>query len=304
MRLLVLLAAATVARTEVVRWSPLDATGKVKTSLTVKLAGTGSCVDTYTTAGDIAYRCGRGNSLYFPCWRDGPNPTEFVLCTYSPWQSTVWRLRSPRLLLYPGVTYLDDAYSPWAIELNNGDRCTLFQGAHSAIRRGGRELVVDYYCDRDHIVLLRNLRRGRVWRIGAARWIDLRVGYELLGDRTIRRAIFGGFPPAMERQRKAAAEAVAEARRVVHRRAPRAGLNLVWVRLTLPDAQWAHVIFSSIDGAGSFAVLHHVNGRWVDASDFKPYCTTLPRDVRRQLFLNRYIWKTPPYLAPPGELRC
>src|SRR6266571_8846038 len=73
-------APATLAKTEVVRGSPFDATGIVKKSLTVKPIGTGSCSDTYTTVGDIAYRCGRGDGLYFPCWRDGPNPTEFVLC--------------------------------------------------------------------------------------------------------------------------------------------------------------------------------------------------------------------------------
>jgi hypothetical protein len=297
-------APATVGKTEVVRWSPFDAAGNVKKSLTVKILATGECVDTYTTAGDIAYRCGRGHFLYFPCWRDGPNPTEFVLCTGDPWASTVSRLRSPRLLLYPGVTYRDAPYAPWAIELNDGDRCTLFQGAHSAVRRGGHELVVDYYCKRAQIVLLRNLRRGPVWRIGAARFVNLRVGYKLLGDQTIRRAIFGGLPPPMERQRELGSQAVAEARRVVHRQAPRASLDLVWLRLTLPDARWAHVIFSSTGGKGWFAVLHHVAGRWEDASSFRPYCEKLPRHVRRQLFLNRYTWKQPPYLAPPGETRC
>jgi hypothetical protein len=268
--------------------------------------GTGRCADTYTTAGDIAYRCGRGNYLYFPCWRDGPNPTEFVLCTGDPWTTSVSRLRSPGLLLYPGATYLDNAYSPWAIELSGGEHCRLFQGAHSSIHRGKRTYVVDYYCDRDNLVLLRNLRRGLVWRIGAARYVNLKVGYKLLGDRTIQRAFFGALPPPMERERKLAARAVAAARVVIHRGAPRAHLDLAWVRLTLPDAQWAYVLFSSTGGKGWFALLHREDGQWIDASAYKPYCKTLPQRVRRQLFLDCQTWNPPPdwSSASPGEQRC
>jgi hypothetical protein len=299
------LGSAEPTRTEIIRWSPFNSRGVLKNALRVHRLGSGRCTDTYTTAGDIAYRCGRGSYVYFPCWRDGPNPTEFVVCTGDPWTSSVSRLRSPGLLLYPGVTYLDDAYSPWAVELAGGEHCRLFQGAHSAIHRGKRTYVVDYYCDRDNLVLLRNLRRGLVWRIGAARYVNLKVGYKLLGDRTIRRAFFGALPPPMERERKLAAQAVAAARVVIHRDAPRAHLELAWVRLTLPDAQWAYVLFSSTGGKGRFALLHREDGRWVDASSYKPYCKTLAPRVRRQLFLSRTP-NPPPYgsLAPPGEQRC
>jgi hypothetical protein len=296
----------TPTRTEIVRWSPFDAQGVVKKTLRVHPKGRGRCSDTYTTAGDIAYRCDQGNLLFFPCWRDGPDPTEFVLCTGTPWTSSVERLRSPGLLLYPGVTYLDDPYSPWAVELAGGEHCRLFQGAHSSIHRGSRTYVVDYYCDHNNLVLLRTLRRGRVWRIGAAHYIDLKHGYRLLGTRMIRRAFFGGLPPPMERQRKLAAQAVATARRVIQLRAPHAQLDLTWVRVNLPDVQWAYVLFSSTAGKGSFALLHRRDGRWVDASSYKPYCTRLPRTVRRQLFLTRKTWNPPPYWsqAAPGEQRC
>jgi len=299
-------ARATPAPTEVIRWSPFTAAGVVKKTLSVRPIGTGRCSDTYTTAGDIAYRCSRGHGLNFPCWRDAAGPTEFVLCAGDPWTSSVSRLRSPGLLLYPGVTYLDDAYSPWAVELAGGERCRLLQGAHDAIHRGKRTYVVDYGCKGDDLVLLRNVRRGRVWRIGAARYVNLKVGYRLIGDRTIRRAFFGALPPPMKRERKLAARAVATARRVIHRQAPRAHLDITWVRLTLPDALWAHILFSSTEGKGWFAVLHRERGQWVDASAHKPYCKTLPQRVRRQLFLERTTWNPPPYWseAPPGEQRC
>src|SRR5207253_5146111 len=122
----------------------------------------GSCVDIgYTLVGGIAYRCGAGNGLFDACWRDGPNPTEFVICIGNPWQRTVSRLRSPHLLLYPGVTFEAAAPFPWSIELTDGNRCTVFQGAHSVVRAHGKTFTVDYYCERDHVVLLRQgLRRG------------------------------------------------------------------------------------------------------------------------------------------------
>lgn len=294
------------AATEIIRWSPFTKGSVVKQTLKVRELGTGRCTDTYTTAGDIAYRCGRANAQYFPCWREGPNVTDFVLCVRDPWSPSVVRLRSPGLLLYPGVTYLDDAYSPWAIELAGGARCTLVQGAHDAIRRGRRTYVVDYGCDKKHFVLLRNLRRGRVWRIGAARYVNVNVGYKLLGDRAIRRAFFGGLPPAMERERKLAAHAVAAARVLIHQTTPRARLDLTWVRLTLPDAEWAYVLFSSVEGKGRFALLHRTHGKWVDGSTFKPYCKRLTKRVRRQLFLAPDIWNPPPDWSqgPAGEQRC
>jgi hypothetical protein len=288
--------------TEVVHWSPLTASGTVKPALKVRDAGTGDCVDTYTTAGDIAYRCGRGRFLYFPCWRQGPSATDYVLCIGDPWTRRVTRLRSPGLLLYPGVTYLDDPYAPWAVELASGERCRLVQGAHDAVHRGARMYVVDYGCDKRNLVLLRGVRRGRVWRIGAARYLGPRRGYELLGERAIRRAYFGGLPPAMERQRRLAALAVAAARRLVHRDHPRAHLDLTWVRLTLPDATWAYVIFSSTGGKGWFALLRRKHDAWREASAERRYCRRLPVSVQRQLFLRPHA--PADTLAPPGEQRC
>jgi hypothetical protein len=288
--------------TEVVHWSPLTASGALKPALKVRDVGTGSCVDTYTTVGDIAYRCGHGHFIDFPCWRQGPKATDYVLCIGDPWTTRARRLRAPGLLLYPGVTYLDDPYAPWALELADGDRCRLFQGAHDAVHRGAREYVVDYYCDKRNLVLLRGVRRGRVWRIGAAHYLGLRRGYELLGRRAIRRAFFGGLPPSMERQRRLAAQAVAAAGRVVHRDHPGAHLDLTWVRLTLPDATWAYVIFSSTGGKGWFALLRREHRTWHDASAERPYCRRLPVPVPRQLFLRPHAAKYT--LAPPGEPRC
>ena len=93
-------------RTDVVQWSPLNSAGKLKASLTVSRTVSGRCTDIgYTQVGGIAYRCAFGHYLFNACWREGPTATEFVVCIGNPWQRGVWRLRSPDLLLFPGVTF-------------------------------------------------------------------------------------------------------------------------------------------------------------------------------------------------------
>ena len=131
-------------KTEVVRWSPFDSAGRIKTTLKVENVKGGSCIDIgYTLVGGIGYRCVAGNGLYDACWRDGPNPTESVICLGAPWQTTVERLRSPHLLLYPGVTFEPAADYPWSIVLGDGNRCTVVQGAHDGFSaHGDRKSVV------------------------------------------------------------------------------------------------------------------------------------------------------------------
>jgi hypothetical protein len=296
------------SRTEVVRWSPFDSVGMLRPSLRLKVVKRGYCTDIgYTYVGGIAYRCDSGNSLYDACWRDGPNPTEFVICVDTPWQTTVWRLHSPHLLLYPGVTFTAAADYPWGIVLKEGNRCAVFQGAHDTLTAHGKRFVVDYYCQRGHIVLLREgLRRGTVWEANAARWNQATNKYSFLGRLPLRRVYFGKLPRPMARQNELAHQAFLTAKRVIRQSSPRAHLDLPWVRLALPSADWAYVIFTPADASfrGYFAVLHRVNGQWTNASAYKPYCTMLPRRVRDQLFLGKKTRNPLPDLAPHGETRC
>jgi len=102
----------------------------MKATLHVKKVD-GGCSDIgYTLVGGIGYRCESGNGLYDACFRDGPNATDYVVCVGYPWQTTVTRLHSPGLLLYPGVTFTRAADYPWGIVLEDGNRCGVLQGAH------------------------------------------------------------------------------------------------------------------------------------------------------------------------------
>ena len=269
------------------RWSPFASSGGLKPSLKVKTVN-GGCGDIgYTYVGGIGYRCGFGNYLLDACFRDGPNPTEFVICVNHPWDTSVIRLHSPHLLLYPGVTFTAAATDPWGIVLDDGNRCGVVQGAHDVVRTRAKTYTVDYFCERGNLVLLREgIERGQVWQVNAARWSG-KNGYTFLGHVPVRRVYFGTLPPEMERQNVLANKAYNAAVRVIHRSTPKAHLDLAWVRLALPQADWAYVIFTPADASfrGYFALLRLVGGRWQDASPYAPYCTTLPKPVREQLFL-------------------
>src|SRR5262249_10340985 len=150
------------------------------------------------------------------------------------------------------------------------------------------ERVVDYFCSHG-IVLLRDLRRGRLWKIGASRYV--RGSYRFLGDRAIRRAILGGLPPALNRENAIARSAVAPATWAVRREQPgisrRDAHDVDRIRLTLPDGLWARVEFFTFGSRDAGAVLRFADGRWVDTLDYQPYCQKLPPDVRAQLFTSR-----------------
>ena len=296
------------SRTQVVRWSPFDSAGKLKAGLRVKSAE-GGCTDIgYTFVGGIGYRCGFGNFLLDACFRDGPNPTDYVICIDRPWDRRVVRLRSVGLLLYPGVTFTAPARYPWGIVLGDGNRCSVEQGAHGGLTAHGKRYVVDYDCEEDDIFLLREgIERGRVWRVNAARLNETTLRFTFLGHVPVRRVYFGMLPPAMARQNTLANKAYNAARRVIRRRTPNAHLDLAWVRLALPEAEWAYVIFTPADASfrGYFAVLHRAGGRWTDASANQPFCRKLPKRVRRQLFLPKRKQRIAGAdLAPRGERRC
>jgi hypothetical protein len=284
----------------------------LKQSLKVDVVkgGVGVCTDIgYTLVGGIAYRCGSGNGLYDACWRDGPNPTEFVICVGYPWQTNVSRMRSPHLLLYPGVTFTAAADYPWGIVLNDGNRCGVVQGAHDSLTAHGIRYIVDYGCERNNLVLLREgLVHGKIWHVNAARYNHATYKYTFIGHLPIRRVYFGKLPPPMAQQNTLANQAYEAAKRIIRQRTPRAHLDLVWVRLALPRADWAYVIFSGTDpnSRGWFALLHRVNSKWTDASPYKPYCAKVPKQARQQLFLDKKTWDPVPelFLAPAGETRC
>jgi hypothetical protein len=277
-------------KTEVVSWSPFNSASEIKPGLTVKAFDQGECPAADSEEIGFAYRCTSGNLLFDPCWPDGSNPTEFAICAADPWSRRVYRIHDPQLLLRAGVPFGKVVHDPWGIVLEDGNRCLLAHGAHNVAPTPKGRLVVDYYCRNGGISLLRDLQRGRVWKISAVHLAGLH--YTFLGDVAIRRAYLGGLPPAMRRENAIARSAIAPARRAAAREHPkvlRGNRRYVdRVRLSLPDGMWARVGFFNFSAAkGVSVVLHFVTGRWVQTVDSEPYCQKLPPDVRPQLFTSR-----------------
>lgn len=287
--------ASSAIRTVTVKWSPFASATRLKSSLHVKTIRGGQCEDGSEGVGSIAYRCFSGNGVYDPCWRDSPDRTGYVVCAGDPWATVAVRFAASEAFPLDderlGVLWGSASSVPWGLEVSTGDRCTLAQGAHDRVGGEG-SLVVDYFCT-GSLALLRNLRRGRTWRIGSAR--NKGGHYTVLGDVTVRRAYFGALPPELSRQQKLATEAAHVAPQIIrahHGIQPAAG-DLDYpmrVRLSLPDAGWARVEFpkweAPVRGKSQAAwdvILRLMGGDWIEATPFQPYCAKLPAAVRRQL---------------------
>jgi hypothetical protein len=133
-----------------------------------------------------AYRCFAGNFVYDPCWAERATiPT--VLCVPFPWSSTDIRLQVVAALstipAEPGTS------EPWGVELADGQRCELLQGAHSLF--DGR--VIDYYCD-SRLSLLRGLTTSSaVWHAAS---VTVTGGKQALGPPEQIKIAWFGTPDA------------------------------------------------------------------------------------------------------------
>jgi hypothetical protein len=170
-------------RTEVVHWSPFDGDGKLESSFQVQELGSGECIARSVTIGSPGYRCKAGRWVLDPCWRDG----DGVVCAGFPWDTVLSTIRVPPSK-FPAVAHEVTTTRPWAIELTDGRRCRVLQSSHVTVKLRGRPLPVDYDCD-GGLVLLRNLSRGRVWKVATAKWDHGK--YAVDPGASVRRAYFG-----------------------------------------------------------------------------------------------------------------
>jgi hypothetical protein len=176
-------AGATEGRTEVVHWSPFDGDGKLESSFETQTLGNGECVGRSLTIGSPGLRCKTGRWVLDPCWKNG----DGVVCAGFPWDTELSTIRVPASK-FPAAARSGKQTQPWAIELSDGLRCRILQSSHVTVELRGRPLDVEYDCD-DGFVLLRNLTRGRVWKVATAKWDHGR--YAVNPGAVVRRAYFG-----------------------------------------------------------------------------------------------------------------
>lgn len=272
-----------VERTRLVRWSPFDAAGNIRAGLSVTRQR-GGCGRESELIGSVGYRCGYGQFIVDPCWRDGPERTDLVVCAGTPWKQSVLRLRVPKLLFDDGVTFGAIPHRPWALELVNGDRCRHYTGAYAA---GRGQPQVAYHCE-SGVDLLMNLRRSSpLWTIGSARYVQKRNRYDVLSRVAIRTAFLPGLPDGMAREHDLASRAAAFAERAVRRASGtrRTYFPALRVRLALPAGKWAHVHGMLPRGPRFWNLLLRRTGdRWSVAKLPGTSCPWVPLRVQRQLF--------------------
>jgi len=204
--------------TYVIAVKPVDSNHQPVAGLKIEEGGAARICRSGSEVGGRAYRC-FGHSRQFgsfvadPCWRDDADPsTPAVLCQGRAWEDHVIRFtmqqgRFERFLEPPRVV---GNGSPWGIELMNGERCYVLQGAHSAFPIRGSLRVIDYYCqsktgEPGDRVLLRGIDRSNPrWTITPASrtpgWklipaLRKRNGYELHPRIGIAKAWYLGQEP-------------------------------------------------------------------------------------------------------------
>jgi hypothetical protein len=146
-------------KTAQVSISPVTSTGDPANGYRVTTHAAKASCSAGSEAIGQAYRCFAGNTVYDPCWAEkAAAPT--VLCLAEPWLRTDAELRvTAPLTPIPSAEGGAGIGEPWGVQLANGQRCVLEQGAHSLF--DGK--VIDYFCS-DTLFLLRGLDMApQIW---------------------------------------------------------------------------------------------------------------------------------------------
>ena len=182
--------------TVVTNVTPFTADGHLRSGLRVVRQATGICGPGSDALPNDVYRCHFDSLIVDPCWRDYRAVAPAVVCLEEPWGRTVIRLRLATAPA-PSSGRANLKAEPWGIHLRSGTRCLAFQGAHDTLTGKEGGAVIDYYCGRTLLALIRGIDRSHpTWTIRAAR-ITHRFShpYKLIGRVAIETAWFGGNNP-------------------------------------------------------------------------------------------------------------
>ena len=138
--------------------------GSLGIGFAVTSRGSGECRFTSSVAVPArpdAWRCTIGNAIHDPCFQNVLGDPHQLACPAAPWDAnvTLLTLTSP----LPTETRKDFELKntlPWALELTNGRRCTLFTGATAPIAG----MRINYGCPGGFIVVGEIDRSQPVWR--------------------------------------------------------------------------------------------------------------------------------------------
>jgi hypothetical protein len=138
--------------------------GHLGVGFAVTSQGSGKCFsESAASAGrPDAWRCSMGNAIVDPCFQNVMGDPKTLACPADPWSANVSMLTISEPL--PGSARKDLMVRnamPWAIELANGQHCTLFTGATAPIAG----MRINYGCPGGYVAVGDIDRSQPVWRI-------------------------------------------------------------------------------------------------------------------------------------------
>jgi len=154
--------ATSLSTTEVKLITPFH-NGSLGIGFAVTARGSGECFSSSAAvpARPDAWRCTIGNAIHDPCFQNIMGDPKLLACPEAPWNAnvTLLTLTSPLPTEVRKEMALKDTL-PWALELANGQRCTLFTGATGLIAG----MRTNYGCPGGFIVVGDVDRSQPIWR--------------------------------------------------------------------------------------------------------------------------------------------
>jgi hypothetical protein len=151
------------SHTEVKLLTPFHA-GHLGSALAVVSQGSGTCFarSVATSARPDAWRCTISNAIQDPCFENVMGDPKLLACVKTPWTPdvTLLTLSVPLPETSASNTSLKESL-PWALELADGKRCTLFTGATAPVAG----MRMNYGCPGGFIVVGDVDRSQPVWRV-------------------------------------------------------------------------------------------------------------------------------------------
>ena len=151
-------------RTQIKLLTPFDR-GALRVAMAVTEKVEGSCFapSAASPSRPDAWRCHAGNAIHDPCYQSIPGDGQQVACPVGgPWSGDVILLTLTQPLpTEPRKEVSRDDTLPWALELVNGQRCTLFTGATAPIAG----MRINYGCPGGSIVVGNIDRSQPLWRV-------------------------------------------------------------------------------------------------------------------------------------------
>lgn len=138
--------------------------GHLGIGISVTSRGSGKCfaVSAASSSRPDAWRCMIDNAIHDPCFQNVMGDPNVLACPDAPWTANVslLTLTSPLPAEKRGQLVWKDNL-PWALELANGQRCSLFTGATAPIAG----MRINYGCSGGFIVVGDIDRSQPVWRV-------------------------------------------------------------------------------------------------------------------------------------------